>query len=103
VPAGTEFDCHILVENAEGWQLGMLFVGLQEFVDGRVALGGGRSRGLGAVRLDLAEKTLVEKEDLLAYLAGEGGRLVKDEEIRKWRGEFIARLKKEASHAQKAD
>lgn len=102
VPAGTAFDCQILVENAKEWQLGMLFVGLQEFADGRVALGGGRSRGLGAVRLDLTEKTLVEGQDLLAYLAGDGGRLVKDEDIKKWRGEFIARLRKEASHAQKA-
>jgi len=52
VPASTPFEFKAIVENAELWQLGMLVIGLHQFETEQVPLGGGRSRGLGVVRLD---------------------------------------------------
>jgi CRISPR-associated RAMP protein (TIGR02581 family) len=51
VPAGTRFDCQLVAENAQDWQLGMLWLALQPFIQGEMSLGGFRSRGLGHVRL----------------------------------------------------
>jgi CRISPR-associated RAMP protein (TIGR02581 family) len=52
VPAGTSFHCEIAAEGLEDWQLGMLWLGLQPFLRGEMAVGGFRSRGLGAVTLE---------------------------------------------------
>lgn len=72
VPAGTRFSCEIVVENAEGWELGLLMVGLRPFEEGEATLGGARSRGLGAVRIDWGRREQIEGGGgLLAYLAGE--------------------------------
>lgn len=51
VPAGTAFQVKIVVENAEAWELGLLMIGLHQFKTEEIPLGGGRSRGLGVVRL----------------------------------------------------
>lgn len=78
VPAGTLFEFKAVVENAEDWELGLLMVGLHQFETEQIPLGGGRSRGLGIVKLDLAETWWVDPngpEELLAYLQ----RLVKAE------------------------
>ncbi len=53
VPAGTPFDFKAIVENAEDWELGLLTIGLHQFETEQIPLGGGRSRGLGVVRLDI--------------------------------------------------
>lgn len=55
VPAGVEFDCKMIVENAEEWELGLLMIGLHQFETEQIPLGGGRSRGLGVVRLDVEQ------------------------------------------------
>jgi CRISPR-associated RAMP protein (TIGR02581 family) len=72
VPASTPFAFKAIVENAEPWQLGMLAIGLHQFETEQVPLGGGRSRGLGVVRLeDLALRwvdTTNNPEALLDYL-----------------------------------
>lgn len=52
VPAGTPFEFKAVVENAEDWELGLLMVGLHQFQTEQIPLGGGRSRGLGVVRLE---------------------------------------------------
>jgi CRISPR-associated RAMP protein (TIGR02581 family) len=52
VPAGTSFRCEIAAEGLEDWQLGMLWLGLQPFLRGEMAVGGFRSRGLGTVKLE---------------------------------------------------
>jgi len=94
VPAGTQFDCLIVVDNAKDWQLGLLFVGLDEFMEGRAALGGGRSRGLGAVRLTWEERTWVAgRGGLLDYLAGKGGKPVADGQVADWRRAFTKKLR----------
>lgn len=55
VPAGTRFEFKAIVENAEEWELGLLMVGLHQFETEQIPLGGGRSRGLGVVKLDISK------------------------------------------------
>lgn len=52
VPAGTTFEFRAIVENAEPWELGLISIGLHQFETEQIPLGGGRSRGLGVVRLE---------------------------------------------------
>ncbi|MDF5733246.1 MAG: CRISPR-associated RAMP protein Csx7 [Rhizonema sp. PD38] len=72
VPAGTPFHFKALVENAEPWELGLLMIGLHQFETEQIPLGGGRSRGLGVVRLEIDKMRWVDVEDnpqfLLEYL-----------------------------------
>lgn len=73
VPADTPFEFKAIVENAEEWELGLLMVGLHQFETEQIPLGGGRSRGLGVVRLELTEKWWFDYPDkqpgeLITYL-----------------------------------
>ncbi|MFB2967473.1 CRISPR-associated RAMP protein Csx7 [Aerosakkonema sp. BLCC-F183] len=72
VPAGTQFEFKAVVENAEAWELGLLTIGLHQFETEQIPLGGGRSRGLGVVKLDIKEMQWFDAEDdpelLLNYL-----------------------------------
>lgn len=71
VPAGTPFEFKAVVENAEEWELGLLMVGLHQFETEQIPLGGGRSRGLGVVKLDIDKMQWVKPdnpEELLEYL-----------------------------------
>jgi len=52
VPAGTPFSFKAVVENAQDWELGLLMIGLHQFETEQIPLGGGRSRGLGVVKLE---------------------------------------------------
>jgi CRISPR-associated RAMP protein (TIGR02581 family) len=60
VPAGTPFQFQAVMENAENWQLGLLAIGLNQFEQGQVPLGGARSRGLGVVELDIQQMRWVD-------------------------------------------
>ena len=53
VPAGTSFEFKAVVENAEEWELGLLVIGLHQFETEQIPLGGGSSRGLGVVKLEI--------------------------------------------------
>jgi CRISPR-associated RAMP protein (TIGR02581 family) len=53
VPASTQFEFRAVVENAEPWELGLLMIGLHQFETEQIPLGGGRSRGLGVVKLEI--------------------------------------------------
>lgn len=93
VPAGTEFTCEIIIENADEAEQGMVLLGLKAFEPkplqgseekgrfeaGRVCLGGGRSRGLGRVSLTWDECWEVDGTNptaLLNYLiTGEAKKL----------------------------
>jgi CRISPR-associated RAMP protein (TIGR02581 family) len=55
VPAGTMFSFKAIVENASDAELGLLTICLTQFEDEMIPLGGGNSRGLGVVKLDLNE------------------------------------------------
>ena len=73
VPADTPFDFQVVVENAEEWELGLLIIGLHQFETEQIPLGGGRSRGLGVVKLEIEAMKwfdcLEDKpEHLLEYL-----------------------------------
>ncbi|MFM5983334.1 MAG: CRISPR-associated RAMP protein Csx7 [Sphaerospermopsis kisseleviana] len=72
VPASTEFQFHAIVENAETWELGLLMIGLHQFETEQIPLGGGRSRGLGVVKLNIEKMRWVDVEDdakfMLQYL-----------------------------------
>ncbi|RLC92542.1 MAG: CRISPR-associated RAMP protein [Chloroflexi bacterium] len=87
VPAGTEFRWEIVIENAdrERAEDGLVIWGLREFANGRVRLGGGRSRGLGWVTLtfdEYAEEVdATDRQALLDYLTTGRGRLVSHDEV----------------------
>jgi len=72
VPAGTEFEFRAVVENTEDWELGLLMMGLHQFETEQIPLGGGRSRGLGVVKLDIDKMRWFNVDDnpekLLTYL-----------------------------------
>lgn len=72
VPAGTQFEFRAVVENAEEWELGLLMIGLHQFETEQIPLGGGRSRGLGVVKLDIEKMWWLDvnnnPEKLLTYL-----------------------------------
>ena len=72
VPAGTPFEFRMVVENADKWELGLLMVGLHQLETEQIPLGGGRSRGLGVVRLEIEKMQWFDTQDdpdrLLTYL-----------------------------------
>ena len=71
VPAGTPFAFRAIVENAEDWELGLLMIGLHQFENEMIPLGGGRSRGLGVVTLQLEEMIWINPstpQEVLRYL-----------------------------------
>ncbi|MBD2137680.1 CRISPR-associated RAMP protein [Anabaena sp. FACHB-1237] len=72
VPASTQFQFHAIIENAEDWELGLLMIGLHQFETEQIPLGGGRSRGLGVVRLNIDKMWWLDvnnkPEKLLTYL-----------------------------------
>ncbi len=53
VTEGTTFTTAIHLRNFEIWQLGMLFVIIQDMQDELIRIGSGRSRGLGTVRAEI--------------------------------------------------
>ena len=63
VPAGTPFKFKAMVENAEDWELGLLMIGLHQFETEQIPLGGGRSRGLGVVKLEVEEMGWFDARD----------------------------------------
>ena len=72
VPAATPFDFKAVVANAHDWELGLLTIGLHQFETEQIPLGGGRSRGLGVVKLEIDKMLWVDVENhpkfLLEYL-----------------------------------
>lgn len=100
VPAGTRFACHILLENADPWQRGLLWLGLRPFIAGDAALGGFTSRGLGWVKLEDYALRLVEPNgDPLALIDAltEEAPLVAEGEPSEW----VQTLKEELSRIVK--
>lgn len=84
VPAGTPFKFKAIVENAEHiedmgyWELGLLMIGLHQFETEQVPLGGGSSRGLGVVKLQLDEMIWIDPptpQEFINYLQ----HLIRDE------------------------
>lgn len=80
VPAGTPFEFKAVVENAEDWELGLLMIGLHQFETEQIPLGGGRSRGLGVVKLDVSEMHWIDVEGSPAFLLEYLQKLVRGDE-----------------------
>jgi len=100
VPASTRFRLEIVVENADDELLGLLAIGLRELEQGRVALGGKTTRGLGSVRLELQELEVVGDEiadlldgegrtDLVEYLISGKGKTLRGRELREYLDEKV--------------
>ncbi len=105
VPAGTEFTFEMVVENPSEAELGLALLGLREFEQGHIALGGASSRGLGQVRLELDwdRSEWLTAGQLKAYFAGQPPQALADESVRTgyWKA-FLAALengKETAEHA----
>ncbi len=54
VTTGVAFETEVHLRNFELWQLGMLFVVMQDMEDELIRIGSGRSRGLGKVKAELS-------------------------------------------------
>ncbi|MBX5490439.1 MAG: CRISPR-associated RAMP protein [Chloroflexi bacterium] len=100
IPAGTAFHCQIEAATDVPWQLGLLALALRELEAGRLALGAGRSRGLGRVLLHVERRTLVRRDadSLLRYLAApvEGGEPVDDAQVASWVASALDALRADA-------
>lgn len=78
VPATTGFALEIVAENTadDDELIGLLSIGLRELAQGRVALGGKTTRGLGGVRFDPTEIEVISGVGLLDYLINGQGQLL---------------------------
>lgn len=70
VSVGARFDLKIDFENAEPYEMGLLLVGLDLFKDGLAAVGGKRSRGLGAAGVEDLVVVRKAAEDFFTGSAG---------------------------------
>jgi len=84
VPAGTAFAFEMVVENATPAEQGLVLLGLRELENGRVLMGGGRSRGLGRVTLEVnwKDSKRVDRSLLRRYFATGKGESLEDESQR---------------------
>jgi CRISPR-associated RAMP protein (TIGR02581 family) len=95
VPAGSEFRFEMVIENASDAELGLALLGLREFEEGYVPLGGATSRGLGDVRLvlDWEKSEWLKAENLRAYFEERTvGNLAKEEERERYWQAFLQAL-----------
>lgn len=65
VPAGVAFDLQIVLENAEDWEVGLVLRGLDLLTEGYATLGGGGSRGLGRVTVDVQQIESIDARTVL--------------------------------------
>jgi len=109
IPPGARFGFHLIVENGEPWQWGMLFAGLRTIENGSLPIGGSKSRGLGWVKLDLVERRLFSLdgeegdgrvEKLISFLDGGGFEEVSDQLIGTWVEAFKKKLTEKAGQVR---
>lgn len=90
VPPGTEFAWEITVENADPrFEEPLLWLGLREMMNGQIALGGARSRGLGRVTLSVDVGAAVDRTNLLDYLISRQQRAVTWAELEQTIPDFV--------------
>lgn len=106
VPAGTPFDFKAVVENAQDWELGLLTIGLHQFETEQIPLGGGRSRGLGVVKLEIDKMRWIDVEGNPKFLLEYLQKLVREDETAyedaadykdEWVGKLIEHLNNKIS------
>lgn len=119
VPGGTPFLFKAVVENAQEWELGLLMVGLHQFETEQIPLGGGRSRGLGVVKLEIdkmnwfdarkkEDPTKTDPQKLIEYLkqlvANETPPFMDGKQLKKsWTKAFINHLEQQMSAAAEVE
>lgn len=103
VSTDVSFETDVHIRNFEIWQLGMLFVVLQDMADGLIRIGSGRSRGLGQVTAQISEQgrdgrpggfiisSIRESNEPLNELWGLG-RWLDDESYGTWRDDKVSLL-----------
>jgi CRISPR/Cas system CSM-associated protein Csm3 (group 7 of RAMP superfamily) len=69
MPPQTAFDFALTLENPTERDMGLIAVGLQEFIAGMIPLGGIRSRGLGRCHLEEVKVEAVDSSDRKAMTA----------------------------------
>ncbi len=91
VTEGTAFSTDIHLRNFEIWQLGMLFIVIQDMEDQLIRIGSGRSRGLGKVKASINEQDQEShKGGVLLSTARTGKKGEEDDELwglGRWLGE----------------
>ena len=113
VPAGTPFEFKAVVENAKDWELGLLMIGLHQFETEQIPIGGGRSRGLGVVKLEIDKMHWIDVQDdkdpkntdpskLIGYLINLANNnincIVSDDCKKKWTEALINHLRQKLSN-----
>ena len=93
VPAGVTFDFKAIVDNAENWQLGMLYLGISAFENGELTIGGGSSRGLGAIKLSLNTASYIDAQQIVSHLTN--GYAGVDADWKQWGTEFETKIKQQ--------
>ncbi|MHA1757003.1 MAG: type III CRISPR-associated RAMP protein Csx7 [Promethearchaeota archaeon] len=68
VPAGTKFSLHVILENVEDWEVGLLGLIFNLWKRGEIAIGGKNSTGLGWSKLENINIYYVNKKTFLDYL-----------------------------------
>lgn len=74
VTSGTTFTTDIRLRNFEIWQLGILFVIIQDMEDELVRLGSGRSRGLGKIKASINEQPAGQRQSGVALSTSRTGK-----------------------------
>jgi CRISPR-associated RAMP protein (TIGR02581 family) len=96
VPAGTRFDFELVLENADDWQIGMVMLALKPWERGEAQIGGFRSRGLGYVQLEIAQRHFIavtDVDDVLRLLEDGVTDTVDDVQAEAWYQAFRAKLR----------
>lgn len=94
VPAGTHFRFCVTLENGSPWMRGLVSVALRALEEAAITVGGGRSRGLGLMRLtEVSHEFIASPTELLEHLdrgkeSTSHGRTVSDDTIKQWIREF---------------
>jgi CRISPR-associated RAMP protein (TIGR02581 family) len=102
VPAATTFRLKVVADNLEQTELGLLWLGLRELEQGRLALGGFKGRGLGQVELKDCRLRWVNARDrafLKSYILGGTLTDVTPQQAGAWLESLVAELGEGASNA----
>ena len=104
VPAGVHFTCQIHIENADQVELGLAMLGLRELLQGRLFLGGARSRGLGRAKLEKWETIEwvdgADFDSLLDYLTTGKGQLLTQADLDSYITNLVNQLRSQGKGGQ---
>jgi CRISPR-associated RAMP protein (TIGR02581 family) len=103
VAPGTAFDWEIVIENANPvTEEPLVYLGLREMMQGRIPLGGARSRGLGQVQLSVEAAEAVDGGSLLEYLVSGQGTALQWSQLEQSIGDCVRALNAAGSGGRNA-